>query len=60
MALPDLATDNAIHAFIYSLKPQLKGFVKAQAQAMTRASLNKVMTVALKLEENVQYGFQIL
>ena len=31
VALPDLATDNTIHAFIYSLKPWLKGFVKAQA-----------------------------
>ena len=57
--LPDLATDDAIHAFIYGLKPHLKGFVKAQVQAITDASLNKVMTVALKLEENVQYGFQM-
>ena len=57
--LPDLATGDAIHAFIYSLKPRLKGFVKAQAQAMTNASLNEVMIVALKLEENVQYGFQM-
>ena len=58
MALPDLATDDAIHAFIYGLKPWLKGFVKAQAQAMTDASLNEVMTVRmLKLEENVQYRF---
>ena len=57
MALPDLATDDAIHAFIYGLKPWLKGFVKAQAQAMTDAFLNEVMTVTLKLEENVQYGF---
>ena len=46
MALPDLATDDAIHAFIYGLKPWLKGFVKAQVQAMTDASLNEVMTVA--------------
>ena len=30
VALPDLATDNAIHAFLYDLKPWLKGFVKAQ------------------------------
>ena len=59
MALPDLATDDAIHAFIYDLKPWLKGFVKAQAQAMTDVSLNEVMTVALKLEENIQYGFQM-
>ena len=57
MALPDLATDDAIHAFIYGLKPWLKGFVKAQAQAMTDASLNEIMTVVLKLEENIQYGF---
>ena len=53
----DLATDDAIHAFIYGLKPHLKGFVKAQAYVMTDASLNKVTTVVLKLEENVQYGF---
>ena len=59
MALSDLATDDAIHAFIYGLKPRLKGFVKAQVQAMTDASLNEVMIVALKLEENVQYGFQM-
>ena len=26
--LPDLATDNVVHAFIYGLKPQLKGFFK--------------------------------
>ena len=57
MALPDLATDDTIHAFIYGLKPWLKGFVKAQMQAITDASLNEVMTVALKLEENVQYRF---
>ena len=31
VALPDLVTDDAIHAFIYGLKPWLKGFVKAQA-----------------------------
>ena len=59
MVLPDLATNDAIHTFIYGLKPWLKGFVKAQVQAMTDASLNEVMTVALKLEENVQYGFQM-
>ena len=40
MALPDLATNDAIHTFIYGLKPWLKGFVKAQAQAMTDAYLN--------------------
>ena len=57
--LLDLATDNAIHAFVYGLKLWLKGFVKAQVQAMTDAFLNKVMTVALKLEENIQYGFQM-
>ena len=28
VALPDLATDDAIHVFVFSLKPQLKGFVK--------------------------------
>ena len=55
MALPDLATDNAIHVIIYGLKPWLKGFTRAQVQAMTDAPLNKVMTVALKLEENIQY-----
>ena len=31
VVLPDLATEDAIHAFIYGLKPRLKGFVKAQA-----------------------------
>ena len=31
VALPDLATNDAIHMFIYSFKPSLKGFVKAQA-----------------------------
>ena len=30
VALPDLATDNAIHIFIYGLKLWLKGLVKAQ------------------------------
>ena len=30
VALPDLAKDDAIHAFIYGLKPRLKGFVKAK------------------------------
>ena len=58
MALTDLATDDAIHAFIYGLKPQLKGFVKAQVQAMTDASLNEVMIVTLKLEDNIQCRFQ--
>ena len=53
VALPSLATDNAIYAFIYSLKPWLKGFVKVQMYVMTDASLNKVVTVALKLEENI-------
>ena len=31
VALPDLAIDDVIHAFIYGLKPRLKGFIKAQA-----------------------------
>ena len=57
MALPDLATDDVTNTFIYGLKPWLKGFVKAQAQVMTDASLNEAMTAMLKLEENVQYGF---
>ena len=39
------------YMFIYSLKPKLKGFVKAQVEAMSDVSLNKVMTLALKLEE---------
>ena len=59
MALLDLATNDAIHAFIYGLKPWLKGFVKAQVQVMTDVSFNKVMTVALKLEKNVHYEFQM-
>ena len=46
MALPDLVLTMPSTAFIYGLKPWLKGFVKAQAQAMTDASLNEVMTVA--------------
>ena len=48
--------DDVIHAFIYGLKPYLKGFVKAKAQPMTDASLNKVMIVVLKLEDNT-YSF---
>ena len=52
-------TNNAIHPFIYGLKPRLKGFVKAQVQAMTEASLNEVMSVTLKLEDNVQYRIQM-
>ena len=31
VALPDLVTDDAVHIFIYGLKPWLKGFTKAQA-----------------------------
>ena len=31
VVLPDLATNNAIHAFVYGLKSWLKGFFKAQA-----------------------------
>ena len=60
MALSNLGIDNAIHAFIYGLKLWLKGFFKVQLQVTTDESLNKVMRVALKLEENVQYGFQML
>ena len=29
VALPELGKDDAIHAFVYGLKPRLKGFVKA-------------------------------
>ena len=29
VALPELGKDDAIHAFVYGLKPHLKGFVKA-------------------------------
>ena len=39
-----------IHAFNYSLKPYLKGFIKAQAQTITYASLNEVIVLALKLD----------
>ena len=53
MALPNIATDDEIHAFIYGLKPCLKRFIKAQTQAMTDVSLNEVMIVVLKLEENI-------
>ena len=53
MVLPSLATDNIINTFIYGLKLCTKGFVKAQAQAITDASLNKVMTAELKLEKNI-------
>ena len=47
MALPNLATDNPIGAFMYSLKPHLKGFTKVKAQAIMDASLNEVIRVAL-------------
>ena len=40
--LANLAMDNMIHAFIYSLKPYIKGLVKAHAQAMTNSSLHEV------------------
>ena len=53
VALPDTTIDDAIHVFINGIKPWLKGFVKAQAQVITEASLNKVMKVVLKLEENI-------
>ena len=53
VALPDLATDDAIHTFIYGFKPYLKVLVKAKAQVITDVSLNKVMIVMLKLEENI-------
>ena len=48
MALPHLATDDVMHAFIYSLKPWQKGFINVQAQAMADASLNEAMLVELK------------
>ena len=51
MVLPDIATDNAIHTFIYSLEPYMRGFVRAQAQVIIDESLDKVLTVSLKLEE---------
>ena len=39
MVLLNLVTDNTIQTFIYRLKPYMKGFVKAQVQAITDASL---------------------
>ena len=53
VVLPDLAMDDAIHAFVFGSKPYLKGFVKVLIQVKTDASLNVVMIVILKLEENV-------
>ena len=44
--------DNTIHAFIYNLKPSLKGLVKAQAKTLA-VSFNEVVTAMMKLEENV-------
>ena len=49
VVLPDLAIYDVIHAFIYGLRLYLKGFVKAQAQEITDASLNEVLTIVLKL-----------
>ena len=53
VALPDLATDDAIHVFIYGLKAQLKGYFNVQVSTITDASLNKVMTAVLKFKENI-------
>ena len=53
MVLPELAMDDVIHGCIYGFKPHLKGLIKVQAQVMTDASLNEVIIVVLKLEENV-------
>ena len=47
---------NMINAFYYSLKPYRKGFIKAQIQDITDASINEIMTVTMKLEENILYG----
>ena len=52
MALPNLAMDYAVYTLIYSIKPRVKAFIKMHLYVMTDASLNKVMTVVLKLEEN--------
>ena len=53
VALPEPAKDDAIYAFICSLKIYLMGFIKAQIQVITDVSLNKIITVVLKLEENI-------
>ena len=50
--------DDAIHIFIYSLKLYLKNKIKAQVQAMIDASLNKVMTVVLKLDKMFSMVFR--
>ena len=49
---PNLAMDNMIYAFIYSLKLHMKGFIKPQVQKMANVSLNEVMILALKREKN--------
>ena len=53
LVLPSLAIHDAIHAFIFSLKLYLNRFIKAQVKVVAVASFNEVMTVALKLVENI-------
>ena len=53
MVLPGLAKVDAIHELSYCFKQCLKVFIKAQSLAITDVSFNKVMKVALKLEENI-------
>ena len=53
VALPNVAMDDVIHILIFGLKPYLKGFVNAQVQVISDELLTKIITVELKLEENI-------
>ena len=52
MALPGLATDNVIQAFIYGSKLCIKGFINSQAKGMTYVPIYEVITIVMKLKEN--------
>ena len=56
VVLPKLGMEDAIHAFVYSLKPHLKGVVKVEESTLMHPKLNKAMRLALKLEENATYA----
>ena len=55
VVLPEMGREDALHAFVYSLKLYLKGFVKAKQSTLMDPMINEVTMFMLKLEENTAY-----
>ena len=53
LSLPGATVTELIHAFIYGLKSNIKGFVRAQIQNVDDPELQYAMTLALQFENSL-------